>query len=60
MNYSKLVFKLRKKAYEYSDEIKFSRVLKEAKRRMLNSEEHKRHEATRTRIQDEKLLFRTR
>tara|TARA_R110000851_G_scaffold44245_2_gene108916 strand:- start:4506 stop:4694 length:189 start_codon:yes stop_codon:yes gene_type:complete len=61
MNYDKLVNRLRRKAYNYEgkQEIKFSRILKEAIKRKLNSKEFKRAEAIRTRISDEALLFIT-
>ena len=61
MNYDKLVNRLRNRAFNYegAKDIQFSRILKEAVKRKLNSKEFKKATSTRQRVIDEQLLFRT-
>jgi hypothetical protein len=61
MNYERLVSKLRSIAYvhEGKKEEQRMRILKEAKKRYLNTEEFKKAAARLKRRKDEKLLFRT-
>ena len=62
MNYDKLVFKLRKNAFNYTGykSIQFNRILIEAKKRKLKQYEDTKEFKKRYAIKQNRLLFQTR